>query len=150
MALSTSTVLTNIRTLIDAVSDFARVYSASSNDANALPPALGEFPAVLVLPGDTVEYILSGGAHRHTYNVKVLVLCNQAGERGAAAYQAIPLVDAILEKFAVNIGGTWANSCLLSSTSGFATIEYAGIDYLGWEITLRVSEQASATPAKGA
>ncbi len=150
MPLSTSNVLTSIRSLIAATTGFTRVYGAANDDEHALPAALGEFPSVLVLPGELIEYILSGGQHRHTYNVHVLVLCNQAGETGQTAKQAIPLVDALIEKFSVNVGGTWANSCLLSGHSGFATIEYAGIDYLGWDITLRVSEQAAATPAKGA
>lgn len=150
MALSTRTVLRSVRSLIAAMPEVERAYGAGDEDENALPGAISEPPTVLVVPGETIEYILSGGQHRHTYNVDVLVLCNQAGETGQTAYQAVPIVDALIEKFAVNVGGSWANSCILNRCSGLATIEYAGVDYLGWNITLRVSEQAPVTPAKGA
>lgn len=150
MALDQVNVLSNIRALTAAVSGFERVYSASEDDENALPGAVSEPPSALIIPGETIEYILSGGQHRHTYNVKILVLCNAAGDTGQTAKQAMPLVNALIEKFAVNVGGSWANSCVFSACSGFATIEYAAIEYLGWEITLRVSEQAAVTPAKGA
>ncbi|PKN81533.1 MAG: hypothetical protein CVU47_06355 [Chloroflexi bacterium HGW-Chloroflexi-9] len=150
MALSQSTVLTSIRTLIAAVTGVERVFCAASSDEHALPSAMNEFPSIAVIPGETVEYILRSGQHRHSYDVKALVFCNAGGDVGQTAAQAVPLVDAIIEKFAVNVGGSWANSCVFERCSGLVTLEYAGIDYLGWEITLRVSEQADATPAKGA
>lgn len=151
MALSMSTVIRQVRALLDEMSLVTRVYAPSENNENALPATLNEFPvAVLVLPGQDLEYILGPGQHRHTYEVDVLVFCRQGGELGESAYTALPLVDAILEKFAVNVTlGNRSNSCVFARQSGFSTLEYNGIDYLGWEIVLRVSEQADATPAIG-
>lgn len=153
MALSMLTTIAQVRDLLDEVTGIERIFAPSENDGNKIPDALGEFPSVVVLPGpDTGSgYILSAGQHRHTYEVKVLVFCRQGGDLGESAYQALPLVDAIIEKFVGNVTlGGRANSCIFRRQSGFSTLEYAGIDYLGWEITLEVSEQASATPAAGA
>lgn len=150
MALSQTTVLTSIRSLIASTSGIQRAYSAGNADEHALPDALNEFPAVIVIPGPTIEYLLRSGQHRHTYEVKVLVFARQGGSLGQTAVQAAPLVDAIIEQFTGNVGGSWANSCVYRRSTGLASLEYAEIDYLGWELTLEVSEQASATTAKGA
>ena len=150
MALNMTQVVSSMRTLIDEVTGFERVFAASSSDQHSIPGAINEFPTVVVYPGETIDYILTAGQHRHTYEVNVDVFCRAGGDTGASAAQAMGLVELVLEKFAVNIGGTWANSCLLIRNSGLATLEYNGIDYLGWRLTYRVSEQASVTAAKGA
>lgn len=150
MALSQSTTIAQVRDLVAEITAIKRIYAPSENDDNRLPAALNEFPAVLVLPGPTLEYVLSAGQHRHTYEVKVSVFCNQGGDLGESAYQALPLVDAIIEKFTGNVTlGGRVNSNLFGKSSGFAALEYNGLEYIGWEITLRVSEQAAATPAVG-
>lgn len=150
MALSQYTALARIRDLIDEVADFERVYAATSDDAHALPGALNDFPSVVVVPGPTVEYILTQPQHRHTYEVKVLVFCNQAGDLGQSAAQAMALVVGIIEKFVGNVTlGGRVNSCRFERDSGMVTLEYAGIDYLGFEITLEVSEQSAANAAVG-
>lgn len=150
MPLSQSDVITSIAGLVREISGIERVFDAASTEEHALPPAINEFPAVIVMPGQTIEYILTSAQQRHAYEVKLLVFCRQGSDIGQGAAQAMPLVDAILEKFAVNVGGSWANSCVMSGCSGLGGLEYAAVDYLGWEITLRVSEQAAVTAAKGA
>ncbi|HXG36522.1 MAG TPA: hypothetical protein VNL15_06110 [Dehalococcoidia bacterium] len=144
-----SAVIAQIRDLVDEVTDMERVYAPSETDSNAIPLALNEFPCALVFPGPTLEYILSNGGHRHIYQVKVQVIEGSAlvSERAASV---LPFVDRIIEKFAVNVTlGSRANSCIFETQSGFVGLEYGGIDYLGYEITLRVSEQAAASPAIG-
>ncbi len=149
MALSTATVIGQIRDLVAEVTDMERVYAASETDVNAIPPAINEYPAALVYPGATDVYMIGQGAHRHTYDVNIQVLQGGA-DVGTRAATVLPFVDRIIEKFAVNVTlGNRANSCVFSRSSGFSTLEYAGIAYLGYEITLSVSEQASASPAGG-
>lgn len=152
MALSMTTTVRQIRELIADVEGITRVGAASEDDANALPSSIppGDFPAVLVFPGPDIAYILSSGQHRHTYEVNVHVLCDARGDLGETAAQAMPLVDAIIEKFVGNVTlGNRANSCLYKRQTGLITLTFAGVEYPGWEIVLEVSEQASATPAVG-
>lgn len=150
MAISQTLVLSSMRTLIDEATGIERVYSAANNDQHAIPVAINEFPTIVVTPGETLEYILTAPHHRHTYEVNVDVFCRAGGDTGQSAYQAMGIVEVLMEKFAVNVGGTWANSCVLLRNSGLATLEYNGIDYLGWRIAFRVSEAAAITAAKGA
>lgn len=150
MALSQTTVISRVRTLVAELTGMERVYAASEDDDNAIPSAFREFPCAAVFPGPTSgEYLLAQGQQRHTYLVKVQVFQAGAdiGERAAAV---LPFVDLLIGKFELNVAlGGRANSCTFTRCSGFVTLEYAGADYLGYEIDLEVSEQASAAPAYG-
>lgn len=156
MALSRLDALSKIRATIAELSATAMVYSASDDDEWRLPFAFTDFGdpgqvIVAVMPGPTFGdgYILTSGQHRHTYEVTVVVFA--AGfDYGDRMHDAMALVDLVIEKFTgqVALGGT-VNSCLFSRTSGLITREYGGEEYAAEEITLRVSEQASATPAYG-
>ena len=149
MPISAATTIARIRTLIAEVTDMERVFAASESDENAIPMSINEFPAALVYPGATDQYILHTGQHRHTYEVIIQVLEAGAdvGERAAAV---LPFVDRILEKLVGNVTlGGRVNSCLITGNSGFSKLEYAGGEYLGYEITLTISEQATASPAAG-
>lgn len=152
MALSMTTTIEQIRALVATVTGITRTGSSAAYGATGLPDAIphGDFPAAMVYPGGTLKYILDSGGHRHTYEVLVHVMCNAGKNLDETAAQASPLVDAIIEKFAVNVTlGGRANSCIFVRQSGLMTLTYAGQDYPGWEITLEVSEQAPATPATG-
>jgi len=156
MTLSMQTVIAQIRDKVAEVSGFQRVYAPSETDGNRIPPAFNELPCALVLPGENIDYILSAGGHRHTYQVLVQVFEAPGGDLGEAAYGILPMVDALIEKFAGNIaladaGGAnpRANSCVFASHSAFSGMEYGGQQFMGMSITLRVSEQATATPALG-
>ena len=149
MALSQSTVLAQIRDLVAGVTGMVRVYAAGETDANAIPASIQEWPAALILPGPTTEYILMGGGQRHSYDVKVQVL-QAGGDIGSRVTDVLPFVDRIISKFESNVTlGNRANSCLFAGSSGLQGMEYNGKEYTGYEITLRVSEQATATPATG-
>jgi len=152
MALSISTTLAQIRDLVDQVTGMERVYAPSETDANAIPPALNELPCAMVLPGPTTGsgYILVSGNHRHTYEVKIQVF-EGGGDIGSRAASVLPFVDLILEKFVANVTlGNRVNSCVVKGHGGLVGLEYGGIVYTGYEITLEISEQASATVATGA
>ena len=104
----------------------------------------------MVIPGPTAQYILMMGQHRHTYDVKIQVF-EGGGDIGSRVNTVLPFVDLIIEKFAVNVTlGNRANSCLFKACGGLVGLEYGGITYTGYEITLEVSEQATAAPAIGA
>lgn len=151
MAISQSTAIGQMRDLLDEISTIERIYAPSENDGNKLPDVINEFPTVTIMPGSTLDYILTTGGHRHTYEVRVIIYCRQGSDTGESAYQAMPLVDSIIEKFVGNVTlGGRVNSCVVARQSGFVNLEYNDIDYIGWEVTLRVSEQASAAPAVGA
>lgn len=150
MALDQRAVISRDRALIAALPSVKRCFAPSENDEHKLPDALNEFPAVLVLPGPTLEYILGAGTHRHTYEEKVLVFCNQGGDLGESAYQAMPIVDEVIAMFAGNVTRAGlVNAAVFARCSGLVALEFNATEYLGWEITNRVSEQASVTPAVG-
>jgi hypothetical protein len=156
MALSLTTTIGQIRDLVEAVTGLAAVYAPSETDGNRVPAAFNDLPCALVLPGPSLAYILSSGQHRHTYEVKVQIFEAPGGDTGEAANTILPMIDALIEKFAVNVGlanaggaNPRANSCIFSRHSGYVGMEYGGITYLGFEVILDVSEQASATPALG-
>ena len=150
MALSMSTTIAQIRDLVAEVTGLLAVYAPSETDGNRIPLALNTLPCALVIPGPMLAYILSPGQHRHTYEVKVQVFEAPGGDTGEAANTILPMIDAFIEKFAVNvILGTRANSCIFVRHGGYVGLEYGGMTYLGIEMILEVSEQASATPAPG-
>ena len=150
MALSMTAVIAQVRDLIAEVTGMKRVFAASETDENRIPGALNEFPCAIVLPGPSAgDYILSAGQQRHTYEVKVQVF--EAGaDMGSRAAAVLPFVDLIIAKFEVNVTlGSRANHCIFRRQSGMVGLEYAGVTYTGYEITLEVSEQAVAAPAIG-
>lgn len=122
-----------------------------STGEGGLPVAVSgaDLPCALVLPGRTIDYILQPGQHRHTYLVRVLVLLAGA-DFTETAFVGGPLPDRIIEKMVgnVTVGGA-ANSCLFQDSTGLVAIQWGGVEYLGYEMQWRVSEQASATPATG-
>ena len=156
MGLSMSTAIAQIRDLVAEVTGLTAVYAPSETDGNRLPVALNDLPCAIVLPGPTRQYILSAGQHRHTYAVIINIYEALGADIGDASNVILPMGDGMIEKFAVNVGladadgsDPRANSCLFESSSGFQELEYSGIPYIGYVITLRVSEQASAAPVLG-
>ena len=150
MAISQATAIGRIRDLLDEISALERVFAPSENEADKLPDVLNEFPCVVVLQGTTLDYILTTGGHRHTYEVRLVYYLRQGSDTGESAYQGVTIPDAIIEKFVGNVTlGGRVNSCVVARQSGTSNLEYNEIDYIGGEIALRLSEQASATPAIG-
>ncbi len=139
MALDQTTVLQTIRDKIAAVTGVSSVYDAGDVNTESIPMALADLPAVLVYPGADITYDLVNGIHTHTYDVSVQVFESgmDAGERIIEAFVAT-----------VKLGGAVASVvyCLYRRSSGFATLEYGGREYIGYEITLEVMEQAQVVP----
>lgn len=150
MALSMLTSIARIRVLVAEVTGMKRVFASSETDSNRVPAAFNELPCALVLSGATLEYILMQPQHRHTYEVRVQIF-ESGPDIGTRVNTVLPFVDAIIEKFAVNVGlGGRVNSCIFDRQQGLVGLEYGGIEYTGYEIILRVSEAALANAAIGA
>lgn len=149
MALSQQAVISKLRTRVAEVTGLARCYAASESDDNALPMALNELPAAIVAPGPTLAYELKGGQHDHTYEAHVQVFQGGADLGGRAA-TVMPFVDLLIEKFAVNVGlGTLVTYALFRRSSGLVGLNFAGIDYTGFELVFEIRETAASTPARG-
>lgn len=150
MAIDQAAALNKIRDLIAGVEGLRVVYSAASADAGTrIPMALNVLPCAMVIPGETQQYILSAGQHRHTYEVMVQVFAAGA-DSGLASSVAAPMPDRIIGVLMENVAlGGLVNSCLFERSGGLRELEYGGGVYRGYEIWLRVSEQASAAPAYG-
>lgn len=142
-------VIRRFRALAGELNGVEAAYSAADADEWRLPAALDTLPAVLVMPGPTLDYILVSGQHRHTYEVLVQVFDGRA-EPGENAAVVAPMPDRLLEKFVANVAlGGLCNSCVFLRSEGLRTLTYGGVDHSGYELRFRVSEQAAATPAYG-
>ena len=149
MALDQAAVIKRFRVLASEVSGVEAAYSAADQDEWRLPVSLPDLPAVLVLPGPTMAYILMSGAHRHTYEVIVQVMDGRA-EPGENAGVISVMPDRFLEAFALNVGlGGLCNSCVFKRSEGLKGFDYGGVVTTGFELVFEVSEQASAAPAIG-
>jgi len=153
--MSMTSTISRIREIVAGVTGLEAVYAPSETDARRVPAALNELPCALVIPGDG-EAMLSSGQRRHTYEVRVMIYQAASGDIGSAASLVLPMVDRLIDAFVGNVlladaGGAnpRANSCTLASHTGLINLEYSGSDYMGYIVTLRVSEQAAATPAPG-
>lgn len=142
--------LKRVRELMAEVTGIEQTYGAGDNDAHALPAAINAPPAVLVFPRQLIEYIqYPGGGHRHTYQAIAQILVGGVGEDNAA-YRSVPYLDAVLEKFAINVTlGGRANWIRLVLPTTWGTLEYGGLSYIGWELTFEISEQSNIAFAGG-
>lgn len=150
MAISMTAAINAIADLVRTVDGVEACYSAGEIGAEGMPQALvGPFPCALVYPGADTLYVLTAPHHRHSYEVIVQVYA--AGpDMGVAAYSALPIVDAVIEKMLQNVtlNGV-VNSCVYQRQSGLSRLEYAGADYTGYELVFDVSEEAAITVAAG-
>lgn len=149
MAISQEAAIKQIAALVRSITGLRAVYSSADSDANALPAALnGPFPCAIVYPGDDIEYILTQPHHRHTYQVTVQLY--QTGQDvGQRAVSVQPFIGLVLAKLALNVTGSFWNSCVYERSSGLSRLEYAGLEYTGFELTLKVSEEAVISAAAG-
>lgn len=153
MALSQMDVCEAVRTALEEIEDIVAAYapSQSAPGAGGLPVALQsvDMPAALVMPGRTVSYVLNPGRHRHTWQLRVLLLIGGA-DFSEAAYIAGPMPDAVIAEMAQHLTANgYANVILLAEGTGLSTIEWAGYEYLGYELIFTVSEAAPVTVATG-
>lgn len=149
MALDQGAALDEVREKCATVTGIVAAFSESASaKATTLPPSLGVFPCLLVMSGPTRSYDVM--VKRHTYEVRIWVLVQQAGFEAAGA-RAMPFTTRIIETFHDNVVlGGHANWAVFERASGLMAFEWNGIDYLGHEVTLLVSEQDSTDmPAAG-
>lgn len=151
MALSQTTVLEKFRARMAEVSGVVAAYapSQSTPSAGGIPAGLSDFPCALVLPGRSLDYIITNGRHRHTYEVRILLMVSGM-DYSENVFNAAPMSDRVIEKMTgnVTVGGD-ANSVVFKESSGLSTVEWAAIDYLGYEFKFEISETAAATVATG-
>ena len=147
MALNQGTVLDEIRDMCAAVSGVEAAFSESSDAlATSLPPALGVFPCLMVMSGPTRDY--NPQVKRHTYEVRVWVLV-QPAHLETAGPRAMPFTVRIIDATHNNVilDGA-ANWCVFDRASGLIALEWNGVEYLGHEIILVVSEHDSTDIAE--
>lgn len=154
MALSMTTAIGRVRELVAGVSGVVIAYAEGETGNYRLPEALNSFPCALVLKGETQSYVLTQGGHRHTYEVRILVLDGRA-QLGDRAATVLTILDALFPLFVGNVAlGERVNSCVIQRCTGLDGFAWAGagadVVYTGHELVLLVSEQASASPAVGA
>ena len=151
MAIDQTAVLEKFRLRMAEISGINAAYAASQSSpaAGGIPANIVDFPCAIVLPGKTLAYIIDNGRHRHTYQVRVLVLVTGM-DYSENAFNVAPMPDRVIEKFTGNVtlGGS-ANSSVFRDSSGLSTVEWAGVEYLGYEFIFEVSETAAATVATG-
>lgn len=153
MALSQVDVLEVMRQALEEIEDvkaaFAPSQASQAEGGVPLDIAREEMPVAIVLPGRTLKYILTQGRHRHTYQVRVLVLLAEV-DLTEGAYLLGPLPDQVLGELLEHITADgYANSLLFKESQGLVGLQWAGRDYLGYELIFEVSEAAAATPATG-
>lgn len=141
-----------------------RVHSASEDGDDGLQEVYNEFPCAVVWPGPgKAPHIEAGGHIRYEYSVRVHIYESSSlvSERTASA---LPLLDRVIEKLALNIGlaGSRLNRlvtyCKIAGDSGLVKFEFdfTGEDgqiwtiaYAGYEVMLDVRESTSITVGLG-
>lgn len=152
MGISQTAVLEKFRQRMGELTGMVAAYapSQSAESSGGIPPVAALVtPCAIVLPGKTLEYILTQPRHRHTYEVRVLILVAGADYTENIGVAA-PMPDRAIEQIVLNVtlGGT-ANSAVFRQSSGLGDIEWGGRDFIGYELTFEVSETASASAGTG-
>lgn len=135
--------------VLDGISGIARVYAIGKTGADAIPDAIGdELPAAIVYPDTMSDYQQSpSGGERHEYSLKIQLFVAGA-DTETRGNVALPLFDSVREAFqsavALNDAGAGVNVARITGWR-FGTLTYAGQAYLGWDITLFISEDGSVT-----
>lgn len=159
MALSMTAVVSEIRDIIDEITEIKRVYAASETDREKripwAPGAAGlELPCVMVFPGADVgegfQTYVGGATHEYLVSVQIF---ENVKEEGPA--NIMPLVDLIYAKFRENIklgGASNAASITFAmmaegSQGGMAPMPFAGVEYIGIELNIHVREEDSTLGA---
>lgn len=120
-----------------------------SEEEGGIPPAINVLPCALVLPGRTTQYILRSDQHRHTYQIRVLLLLESA-DYTEAAFIAAVMPDRVLEVMLKRVTAAGrANSVTFGESEGLVELTWGGRTYLGYELIFNVSEAANVTPETG-
>ena len=156
MAFDMAAVVKAIGDVVAGETTVAAVYTAAEHGEGGMVGAVNAFPSVLVFPGPTRLYRLTQPRASHTYEVRLQVL-QAGGDTASRAATVLPVCDALIAKFAVNVTLGAANpapsstvvKCLFERQSGLIDIEFGDIRFLGYEITLLVEEQTAVSAVTG-
>jgi hypothetical protein len=156
MAFDMAAVVKAIGDVVAGETTVAAVYTAAEHGEGGMVGAVNTFPSVLVFPGPTRLYRLTQPRASHTYEVRLQVL-QAGGDTASRAATVLPVCDALIAKFAVNVTLGAANpapsstvvKCLFERQSGLIDIEFGDIRFLGYEITLLVEEQTAVSAVTG-
>ena len=147
----------SISTVIDAVQTIHGNITGITSAPTALPGALNtsELPFVFTWPGPAEwnKYSSTTANHIRTYIVRVYVWPVAQGEGVDEGYQdCLPLLQAFGEEYLsdITLGGAvehigtgTALEPPTCSDTGVTVLDYAGIDYHGFEFTFMAKEQVT-------
>lgn len=151
--LSQVDVMEVLRLALERIEDIKAAFAPSRAEQESggipLDIAQEEMPVAIVLPGRTLRYILTQGRHRHTYQVRVLVLLAEV-DMTEGAYLLGPMPDQILGELLGHVTADgYASVLLFKENQGLIGLEWAKREYMGYELIFEVSEAAAASPATG-
>lgn len=145
--MSIKTSCTETAKILRTVTELKRVYSIGDTGSNAIPDAIGdEIPSAIVYPSESVSYQQGPGAsQRHEYNLKIQVFVS-GSDTGSKANLAVDIFDAIKVAFqqatALN-DANGVNTVARIASWRFGALSYSEQTFMGWEITLFISEDDS-------
>lgn len=150
--MSVTTVLAELATIADGISGMKYVHSAgatgkaSDGSPGALPEGISGFPAAMLYPGEMIELVQGPGTEVHSYIVRLDVFMSQAGDFGTRNRDAIAFVDDLRSALRPELTmGSVASWGVLIVSWRYGSLEYAGEQFTGYAIELRVSERDSVT-----
>lgn len=153
MAISQMDVCEVTRVALEEIEDIVAAYAPTQRTPGegGLPTALqsNDMPCALVMPGRTLGYILNPGRNRHDWQLRVLLLVGGA-DFSENAFIIGPMPDQVVTEVAQHLTANgYANLLLYTEGSGLSVIEWAGYEYMGYELIFKVSEAAAVTVATG-
>lgn len=136
-----ATVFPQLRAVIANATGIVRTFAVGETGQYAIPDAINEYPAALLLPGNMVEHLqIPSGLQKHTYTVTLQILASPVSDIEARAIAALPFIDNVLAALAahVQLNGTVTNSRL--TKWDFGELSYGGTNYMGYDAEITVEE----------
>ena len=131
-------VMTAVADTVRTAVGVTRVYHAAGTGADAIPPAIPEFPAVLVYPETSLPVTSYAGQLRTTQvNIDVISGRWDVGLNVAAALQAI---EAIIERLHADVVLAPSARWVSYTVTWTVPLDWGGIIYVGGRIVLDVVE----------
>lgn len=131
-------VVTAVADTVQSAVGITRVYHAAGVGAQAIPPAVAEFPAVLVYP-ETSDPVTAYAGQLRTTPIYIDVLTGRwdVGLNVATALQAM---EAIIERLHADVVLSPSARWVSYTVSWTLPIDWGGIIYVGGRIVLDVIE----------
>ena len=131
---------------IDGLDGGVRYTPRQDPNEPGLPKGLGEFPVALIIPGVGMELAYSGSAIIAEHTAVTITLYTAQGFLPEAADIAVPFIERIKNKLAINYSLDWTVSHvepLAPWWGGPGGFEYASQIYTGINFFYQVKEKVS-------